>query len=99
MWGGVYEKVYIGLTKRGVYENLLAIAGGVIVNLPLKEGGSTKKIHILTNFDPSPPPISNERSLKGSHTEEGMLWTASPDGLVATLVLLTKSGNRHRELI
>ncbi len=67
--GGGLRKSIRRFDKEGGLRKFTSYCRGVIVNLPLKEGGSTKKFRILTNFDPSPPPILNEHSLKMSYHE------------------------------
>ncbi len=52
--GGVYEKLYGGLTKRGVYENLIVIAGGHR-KFTAKGGGVYEKIPDFDEFRPIPP--------------------------------------------
>ncbi len=55
MRGGGLRKSIQRFDKEGGLRKFTSYCRGVIVNLPLKEGGSTKKFCILTHFDPSPP--------------------------------------------
>ena len=47
----------------GVYEKFLTVGGGSMKYSSKKGGGLRKKFQFFENFDPSPPPIINERSL------------------------------------
>ncbi len=54
-WRGVYKKVYTGLTKRGVYENLLPVGGGSTKIYGYRRGGVYEKILHFDEIRPIPP--------------------------------------------
>ncbi len=53
--GGGLRKILRRFDKEGGLQKFTSHSRGVTVNLPLKEGGSTKKFRIFPHFDPSPP--------------------------------------------